>query len=171
MRQEFTRQHQVIDTWLKRVSSASTEDPLAREFITSAAKHAIFGMKNFAPPWPAPSSTKAALQAGTLVAAACSAFIAANKIAARRRQNASTLPRQAIDIAQKPVKNSSFVSAAGYNEPSQTLRVTFKSGQGYDYHGVPAEVAQGFLAADKKGAFFHHKIKGAYRVRRLEPTS
>jgi hypothetical protein len=178
MRQEFARQHQVVDTWLKRVAAASaaTEDPLTREFVTGAARAGNFGMKNFSPPTPPSPSLRATLQTAVFIGAVAGGLFAANKIAARRRQNVSTPPqtvapiRPAANIAQKPVKNSSFVAAAGYDQNSQTLRVTFKSGSSYDYHGVPAEVAQGFLAADKKGGFFHHQIKGVYRVRRLEPA-
>lgn len=179
MRQTFTRQHQVIDTWLNRVSAASTaaEDPLSREFVTGAARAGSFGMKNFGPPAPSAPSPGAALQTAVFIGAVAAGMFAAHKATARRRQSASAPskisgpPRPTVNIAQTPVKNSSFVSAAGYDEPSQTLRVTFKSGRSYDYHGVPVDVAQGFLAADKKGAWFHHKIKGAYRVRRLEPTA
>jgi hypothetical protein len=176
MRQEFTRQHQVVDTWLKRVASASEDAPLTREFVTGAARAGHFGMKNFNQPTPPAPSPGAALQTAVFIGAVAAGLFAANKIAARRRQNVSTSSqtvapiRPAANIAQKPVKNSSFVAAAGYDQNSQTLRVTFKSGSSYDYHGVPAEVAQGFLAADKKGGFFHHQIKGVYRVRRLEPA-
>ncbi len=169
IRQDFFRQHQVVEGWLNRATAALKEEPLAREFMTGAARASEFGMKGFVTPAPRPPSTQKAALIGLAAGATTAALFAAGKIAARHSPNQPTPPQPAA-ITQKPVRNSSFVSAAGYDEQSQTLRITFKSGRGYDYHGVPADVARGFLDADKKGAFFHHKIKGAYRISQLEPS-
>ncbi len=60
---------------------------------------------------------------------------------------------------------SSQIHAVGYDEPTKTLTVQFKSkggpGSTYTYSGVPAEVHQGLMGAESKGKFFGERIKKA----------
>lgn len=62
---------------------------------------------------------------------------------------------------RQPVTSSNLVSA-GYDAATKTMEVEFygKSGNTiYQYHDVPKEVYDGFLAADSKGSYFHNNIK------------
>lgn len=54
-----------------------------------------------------------------------------------------------------------------YDEPRRRLRVTFVSGDIYDYDDVPPEVAADFRAAVSKGRFFASDIRGRYPFERF----
>ncbi len=54
-----------------------------------------------------------------------------------------------------------------YDEPRRRLRVTFTSGDVYDYVGVPPEVEEGFRAAFSKGRFFASDIRDRYPFERV----
>ena len=58
--------------------------------------------------------------------------------------------------------SSSLVRSASYDEGTQVLTVTFKSGRTYAYHGVPSAVADRFAAADSQGRVFNSEIRGSY---------
>ncbi len=45
-----------------------------------------------------------------------------------------------------PLRSSKALDSAGYDPASRTLRVRFRHGGLYDYHGVPPEVYDGLLA-------------------------
>ena len=57
---------------------------------------------------------------------------------------------------------SSSISAIGYDQANKTLRVIFRNGGRYDYHGVPEELAKRFLESSSKGRFYVHHIKGRF---------
>lgn len=57
------------------------------------------------------------------------------------------------------VEGSSNLVAHGYDPETETLRVEFKGGSKYDYHGVPKEMHQAFLEAPSSGSYLHSVIK------------
>lgn len=73
---------------------------------------------------------------------------------------------QGLQIDMIPVASSN-IKSAGYDPPSQTLRITFKSGETFDYHFVPAMIAEGFMAAESKGKYFHKSIRDRFRSERV----
>jgi hypothetical protein len=162
LRQRFQSQHQLVEAWFEQATAAEKENDLTRTFVLGAARAGEFGMKEWPTPNLSPPSARNAVATGVVVGATAAALVAAGRLAARRQQRATLPPL-------KPVRHSSLVSAAGYDRAARTLALTFKSsGNSYLYQNVPADVAQEFLAADKKGALFHQKIKGAYPARRME---
>jgi hypothetical protein len=59
--------------------------------------------------------------------------------------------------------SSSAISYVGYDEPSQTLYVTFlESGVTYLYGGVPMDVYEGLMSAESHGRFFNLSVKPYY---------
>lgn len=63
---------------------------------------------------------------------------------------------------------SSVIRRFDYDERRRRLRVTFTSGDVYDYEAVPPEVVADFRAAFSKGRFFGPNIRDRYRYRRVE---
>ena len=63
---------------------------------------------------------------------------------------------------------SSVIRRFSYDEPHRRLRVTFTSGDVYDYEAVPPEVVAEFRAAFSKGRFFGRNIRDRYACRRVE---
>ncbi len=63
---------------------------------------------------------------------------------------------------------SSVIRRFSYDEPRRRLRVTFTSGDVYDYDGVPPEVVADFKAAFSKGRFFGPNIRDRFAYRRVE---
>lgn len=66
---------------------------------------------------------------------------------------------------------SSVIRRFSYDEPQRRLRVTFTSGDVYDYDAVPPEVVADFRAAFSKGQFFGPNIRDRYEYRRVERGS
>lgn len=66
---------------------------------------------------------------------------------------------------------SSVIRRFSYDEPRRRLRVTFVSGDVYDYDGVPPEVNDAFRKASSKGRFFGPHIRDRYSYRRVERGS
>ena len=62
---------------------------------------------------------------------------------------------------------SSNIDSIGYDAPSQTLEVCFKSGHVYQYFDVPDAVYRGLLSADSHGRYLNQHIKGSYRYARV----
>lgn len=58
---------------------------------------------------------------------------------------------------------SSNVSHYGYDAASQTLAITFSSGETYHYGDVPAEKAAGLGKAKSIGGFFSSDIRNAFK--------
>lgn len=63
---------------------------------------------------------------------------------------------------------SSVIRRFSYDEPHRRLRVTFTSGDVYDYEAVAPEVVAEFRAAFSKGRFFGPNIRDRYACRRVE---
>ena len=61
---------------------------------------------------------------------------------------------------------SSWIASVEYDEDKKTLDVNLDSGESYTYQGVPAKVAQAFVDAPSKGAFFVKNIKFVYAEKR-----
>lgn len=63
------------------------------------------------------------------------------------------------EIKMNPVISSNL-SAAGYDEKTETLKVRFKNGTEYQYAGVPKWVYTGIFTAESPGKFVRtHLIK------------
>ena len=62
---------------------------------------------------------------------------------------------------------SSVIRRFSSNEPRRRLRVTFVSGEVYEYDGVPPEVNAAFREAFSKGQFFGPNIRDRYPFRRI----
>ena len=63
--------------------------------------------------------------------------------------------------------NSSNLVAVDYDSWQGTLTIEFHGGRVYEFYQVPAAVAQGLLAADSHGRYFHEYIKGSYSYQRI----
>lgn len=61
-------------------------------------------------------------------------------------------------IIRKPVE-SSHIKSIGYDGPSSTLEIEFKTGSIWSYQPITQEGWEEFLKSESKGAFFHEKIK------------
>jgi hypothetical protein len=62
---------------------------------------------------------------------------------------------------------SSVIRRFSYDEAARRLRLTFVSGDVYDYDDVPPEVAEGLARAPSKGRFFGPRIRDRYPYRRV----
>lgn len=62
---------------------------------------------------------------------------------------------------------SSVIRRFSYDEAARRLRVTFVSGDVYDYEGVPPEVVEDLADAPSKGRFFGPRIRDRYPYRRV----
>lgn len=76
-----------------------------------------------------------------------------------------------MKIELEPVK-SSLIEAIGYDAPTQTLRVRFKSGATYDYQNVTGEIHAQIISAPSIGHAINETLKKdpkAFPFRRLAP--
>lgn len=62
---------------------------------------------------------------------------------------------------------SSVIRRFSYDAPGRRLRVTFTSGDVYEYEGVPPEVEAAFREAFSKGRYFGPNIRDRYPYRRI----
>lgn len=67
---------------------------------------------------------------------------------------------------REPVASSTIVSI-GYDDPSQTLEVEFKSGAIYQYYNVTQALAEQLMQSSSKGQFLAYQIKNAYPYSRV----
>ncbi len=67
---------------------------------------------------------------------------------------------------REPVASSTIV-AIGYDEPSQTLEVEFKTGAVYQYYNVTQALFDQFAQAGSKGQFLAYQIKNVYPFSRV----
>jgi KTSC domain len=58
--------------------------------------------------------------------------------------------------------SSAALASASYDDETQTLSVTFTSGQTYALRSVPPEIAQGLFDAPSPGSYWHSVLKGNY---------
>lgn len=70
------------------------------------------------------------------------------------------------DIEQIPV-SSSNVTAIGYREDTQTLRIWFTVGTIYDYFNVPLMEFEGLRNAPSIGSYIARSIKGIYPYQKV----
>jgi len=73
-----------------------------------------------------------------------------------------------LDIQKSGEFNSSNIDMFEYHIGSNTLKVTFQSGDEYIYAGLPSSVFKSFYITESKGRFFHNKIKGAYTFIKID---
>jgi hypothetical protein len=62
---------------------------------------------------------------------------------------------------------SSVIAGMSYNELSTTLRVTFVSGQVYEYKNVPEQVYLDMKRSGSKGTYLNQHIKGNYPFKKI----
>lgn len=67
-----------------------------------------------------------------------------------------------------PIDGSSNISALAYNTEAGELRVQFKSGDTYNYSGVPPETFDAMMKSPSKGGYFHKNIKASYKWNKVE---
>ena len=60
-----------------------------------------------------------------------------------------------------PVQSSS-ISAIGYDEETETLKVTFVNGRSYEFSNFPPDEFEAFKNAPSIGSYFNDNIKGQY---------
>lgn len=63
-------------------------------------------------------------------------------------------------------QDSTAISRAEYNEPTQQLTVVFRSGLKYFYQSVPKSTVIKWFAAPSKGQFFVFYIRDKFRYSR-----
>lgn len=63
---------------------------------------------------------------------------------------------------------SSNIEAIGYDEPTQELHITFKTGRTYKYAGVPPQIFQMLIDAASKGKYFIENIRGHYTYAKID---
>lgn len=60
--------------------------------------------------------------------------------------------------------SSSNIASIGYDENTNTLRVSFLNGSLYDYHSVPSHLYHGLMNASSHGGYLDEYIKkGGYQ--------
>jgi hypothetical protein len=57
---------------------------------------------------------------------------------------------------------SQAIQSFGYDTPTATLQVTFRSGRPYNYFGVPASLVGRLVGAPSAGSFFSKEIRNAF---------
>jgi KTSC domain len=68
----------------------------------------------------------------------------------------------------EPTKvQSSNIHAISYD--AGKMIVHFKGGGIYEFHDVPEDLHKQFMAAESKGSFFHHNVKGKFKTSKMEP--
>lgn len=63
---------------------------------------------------------------------------------------------------------SSNITAIGYDADKQVLRVNFKSGGRYEYHGISPALHKSLMAAQSKGNYLHWYIRDRFTTRKLQ---
>jgi len=76
-------------------------------------------------------------------------------------------PRQPENWVTLPLKESSSIATAAYDQARQMLRVSFVPRGTYEYLDVPPPVIIRFLNAGSHGRFVNSHIKPNYRFRRV----
>jgi hypothetical protein len=71
-------------------------------------------------------------------------------------------------VSRVPV-TSTHLQSVGYDKVSQTLTIEFRSGEVYEYQGVPPDIHAELMSAESHGRYFHRQIRdagfAAHRVR------
>ncbi|MBZ5620408.1 MAG: KTSC domain-containing protein [Acidobacteriia bacterium] len=66
--------------------------------------------------------------------------------------------------------NSTALEAATYQDELALLELEFRSGEIYQYDGVPAQTYQALLMAESKGAYFHSHIRNRFAYAKIHPA-
>lgn len=61
-----------------------------------------------------------------------------------------------------PTPGSSNIAGYAYDASTDTLTISFTSGDDYHFLNVPPAVVRDFGNSGSKGQFFHRQIKGRY---------
>ena len=77
-------------------------------------------------------------------------------------------PRQAENWVALPLKESSSIAAAAYDQARQLLRLSYVPSGTYEYLDVPPPVVIRFLNASSHGRFVNWHIKPNHRFRRVD---
>jgi hypothetical protein len=72
-----------------------------------------------------------------------------------------------MKIEMNAVKSSN-IDRIGYDEPSKTLAIEFRTGATYHYYEVPKDVYESLKNAESVGAYFAQNIKGSYAFHKEE---
>lgn len=67
--------------------------------------------------------------------------------------------------------NSTALEAATYQEQLALLELEFRSGEIYQYCGVPTQTHQELLLAESKGAYFHSHIRNRFAYAKIHPAA
>jgi len=61
-----------------------------------------------------------------------------------------------------PALNSSNLASADYNEETEVMTITFRSGATYSYRGVPKDTYESLISASSPGQFFSRNIRSSF---------
>jgi hypothetical protein len=68
-----------------------------------------------------------------------------------------------ISTQDRPLAvDSSLLASVDYDASQLVLQLEFRSGAIYRYFTVPATIHADLLAADSKGSYFNHRIRGNF---------
>ena len=59
--------------------------------------------------------------------------------------------------------NSTAITAVGYDEASQVMKITFSQGNTYDFCSVPKHIYDGLISASSVGVYYNLNIKDNYQ--------
>lgn len=68
---------------------------------------------------------------------------------------------------ERKAVRSTNIASIGFDKDSLTLEVEFKTGGIYQYLAVPDQTYSAFMLAPSKGRFFEHKIRNAFRTKKI----
>ncbi|MFN0126901.1 MAG: helicase HerA-like domain-containing protein [Verrucomicrobiales bacterium] len=71
------------------------------------------------------------------------------------------IPENEIKAMERELVSSSTIISVGYDDPSETLEVEFKSGV-YQYYNLPRPIYDELMLSDSKGKFLNAYIKNSY---------
>lgn len=74
-----------------------------------------------------------------------------------------------VKIVSKPEEvDSSMMNDVSYDEPSEKMTVTFKSGTRYEYSDVEKPIYLGLKEAKSKGKFFQRHVRSLYPYKKID---
>jgi hypothetical protein len=71
-------------------------------------------------------------------------------------------------MAGVALADGASISSTAYDAASKVLKVSFGSGEVYEYTGVPQEVVDLLGKAESKGKAFNDLIKGKFPAKKIE---
>ena len=69
-------------------------------------------------------------------------------------------------MERNPVSSTS-IHSVGYDPQEKILEIEFKSGEIYQYEGVPLDVYTALLEADSHGKYFLSQIRDQYTFQKI----